>query len=195
MKLKSIIIGIAILIVASAFVTANILIKQNKKLKSEIARVQSNNFQLMAENRKQINLELSFKEFKQSMTIKIDSILKASKIKAKNVTSITERYFYYRDTSYSSIRPDPVITPSGKIYPVDYKKDCFSFKGFMIVDTLLRPALIITDRKFENNTVDVGYIYRPKKFLGIRFGKWKGDLKSVSDCGDEKTKQIDIIKK
>lgn len=149
----------------------------------------------MAENRKQINLELSFKEFKQSMTEKIDSILKASKIKPKNVTSVTERYFYYRDTSYASMRPEPVQTPQGKIYPVDYKKDCFSFKGFMIVDTLLRPSLIVTDRKFENNSVDIGYIYRPKKFLGIKFGKWKGDLISTSDCGEEKTKHIEIIKK
>jgi len=193
-KLKLYLIIGAVIIVASAFVTANILIKQNKKLKAEIERAQGNNLQLMAENRDNVNLQLSFKEFKQSVSTKIDSLIKVSKIALKEVKTVTVTNNYYIDSSRTIIRPIPVISNNDTIYPFIDTKDCFTIAGIMkIVND--RPELTIQKREFKNETTVIGYQKRPHKFLFFKWGKKETFITSSSDCGETTTKQIDIIKK
>lgn len=193
-NLKLYLIGIAILFVASAFVTANILIKQNKKLKAEVQRVQNNNFQLMAENRDNVNLQLSFKEFKQSVSTKIDSLLKVFKIALKEVKTVTVTNNYYIDSSKTIIRPIPVISNIDTLYPFIDTKDCFTIAGIMKVVND-RPELTIQKREFKNEITLIGYEKRPHHFWFIKWGKKETFIESSSECGETTVKQIDIIKK
>jgi len=192
-NLKLILIIVAILMVASAFVTANVLLKKNKVLKAEILRVQTNNFQLMSENRDNVNLTLSFKEFKQSMSTKIDSILKVAEINSKAVKTVTTINNYYIDSSRTIIRPEPVISKNDTTYPFIDTKDCFSISGFMQVIND-RPELTIQERKFNNEINVIVHNKRPHKFWFIRYGKREMKIDGVSDCGEVKIKQINIIK-
>ena len=192
-KIKLYLIIGAVIIVASAFVTANILIAQNKKLKAEIERVQGNNLQLMAENRDNVNLQLSFKEFKQSVSTKIDSLIRVSKIALKEVKEVTITNNYYIDSSRVIIRPIPVISNNDTIYPFIDTKDCFTIAGIMkIVND--RPELTIQKREFKNEITVIGYQKRPHHFWFIRWGKKETFITSSSDCGETTTKRIDIIK-
>jgi len=193
-KLKLILIGLAILIVASAFVTANVLLKRNKVLKAENARLQTNNFNLLSSNRKNINLELTLKEFKQSMSTKIDSILKVAEINSKRVKTVTTINNYYIDSTKTIIRPDPVISKNDTTYPFIDIKECFSISGFMKVVNN-RPELTIQERKFDNEINVIVHNKRPHKYWFIRYGKREMKVDGVSDCGEVKIKQINIIKK
>lgn len=194
MKIKTYLTIFALLIVASAFVTANILIKQNKELKKEIARVQNNNVQLMAENRRNTNLELSFKEFKKSVSTKIDSLLKVSEIALKEVKQVTVTNNYYIDSSKTIIRPLPVVENKDTIYPFIDIKDCFTIAGNMRVVNN-RPELTIQKRAYDNETTTIGFERRPHKFWFIRWGKKETFITSSSKCGETTTKRIDIFKK
>lgn len=147
-----------------------------------------------ADSLKFVKLSVTLDEFNDIMTRKVDSIMKASKIKAKNVQTVTERFYYYRDTSYSHFTPEPVNTPTGKIYPFSDLKKCILIEGYMTMDSL-RPSLVITNREVKNNSTDIGYLYRPHKFIFIKYGKWKADLVTSNDCGETTTKVIEIIKK
>lgn len=191
-KLYLIIAGVVL--IASAFVTANVLIKQNKKLKTEIERVQNNNYQLMSEKQHNINLQMTLKEFKQSMSTKIDSILKVAGIASKQVKTVTITNTYYIDSSRTIIRPEPVISKNDTTFPFIDIKDCFTIGGFMKVRDD-RPELIINKREFKNETTVIGYQKRPHKFLFFRWGKKETFIESSSECGETTTKQIEIIKK
>ncbi len=193
-KVKIYLIIAGIVIIASAFVTANILIKQNRKLKIEIARVQANNMQLMSENMANINLNVSFKEFKQSVSNKIDSLLKVSEIALKQVKTVTITNNYYIDSSKTIIKPVPIISKNDTIYPFIDIKDCFLIGGFMKVRNDF-PELVINKREFKNETTIIGYEKRPHKFLFFRWGKKETYIESHSDCGGSETRQINIIKK
>ena len=191
-KIKLIgIITVAVFLIASV-VTANVLIKQNRKLKAEILRVQTNNFQLMAENRDNVNLTLSFKEFKASMSTKIDSILKVAEIASKAVKTVTTINNYYIDSSKTIIRPDPVISKTDTTYPFIDIKDCFSVKGFMQVVND-RPELTIQERKFDNEINVIVHNKRPHKFWFIRWGRWQHFLKLYSECEKDTIKVDKLI--
>ena len=192
-NLKLILIGLAIMIVASAFVSSGLLLKQNKKLKSQNTRLQNNNFNLLSSKIKNINLELTLKEFKASMSGKIDSVLKVAEINSKQVKTVTTINNYYIDSSRTIIRPEPVISKTDTTYPFIDIKDCFSISGFMQVVND-RPELTIQERKFDNEINVIVHNKRPHKFWFIRYGKREMKIDGVSDCGDVKIKQINIIK-
>jgi hypothetical protein len=192
-KIKLIGIITVIVFLIASVVTANVLIEKNRKLKAEILRVQTNNLQLMSENRENINLTLSFKEFKASMSTKIDSILKVAEIASKRVKTVTTINNYYIDSSRTIIRPDPVISKNDTLYPFIDIKDCFSIKGFMQV-VADKPELTIQERKFNNEINVIVHNKRPHKIWFVRWGKREMKIEGVSDCGEVKIKQVNIIK-
>jgi len=165
-----------------------------KKEKANRERLEYNQQQYLSQQDQYQKLTVTFDEFKKSMSAKIDSILAASKIKPKQVTSVTERIYYYRDTSYTNIKPNPVITDKGTIYPFVDVRDCFAISGFMSLQGN-RPELTIIDRQYRNHSIDIAYLQREKKFLFFRYGKWRAELYQTNVCGDQTTKEIEVIKK
>lgn len=189
-KLKLYLIIGAIIIVASAFVTANILIKQNKKLKSEIERVQGNNFQLMAENRHQTTLFLTEKELTGKLSSERDSLAKALKIRPKQITKIVYIDVVTRDT----IKVPVYVTITGKdTWKLADGNECFKWaaNAFKQGDSLKIDRTLF---EYSNKTTETYYKERPRKFLFIKFGKWiyKADIKS--ECGEPVQKTINFIK-
>jgi hypothetical protein len=164
---------------------------QNEKEEKE--RLRENQEQLLAEKTGYSLIKQSLDEFKKTIGAKVDSILTAEKIKPKRVTNVVERHYFYRDTSFHSYSPQPIITREGEIFPFTDIKDCFKIEGYMQMKDL-RPSVTITDRHFENNSIDISYISREKKFWFISYGSWKAKLKSVNQCGETTTKEIEVIK-
>ena len=164
------------------------------KEKENRIRLQENQKQLIrADSMQYIKLQITLDEFKKTMNHKIDSLLKAEKIKPSRIEKIIERHFYYRDTSYNEIKPLPIETFKGKIFPFSDIKDCFRVDGYMMVEEL-KPVLVITNREFKNNTTDIIYLDREKRFLFLKFGKLKAKLKSIPECGEERIKEVEIVK-
>lgn len=192
-KLKNYLIAAAVVFLIVSVVAANYYYKKYVFEKAEKERLRENQEQLLAENTDYKLIKQSVDEFKKTMSIKVDSILAAEKIKPRRVERIIERHYVYRDTSYQSHAPDPVVAGQDTVYPFEDNKDCFTVKGFMQVRDL-RPLVTITDRLFENKSIDIAYIEREKKFLWFRVGKWKGRLKTSNTCGETTTKEIEIIK-
>jgi hypothetical protein len=195
LSVKNILIGLAILFFIASVVTANVYIGKYKKEKAAKERVQENQAQLMKENADYKKITLTDKEFKQTMTKKVDSLLVLWKIKPKNVTTVIERHYYHSDTTSHTIQTDPVITPDGsKLYPFIDTSSCFKIGGHVELFMDFAPTVTINKREYSNLATSVGYIYRPYHFLFIKYGPWKGDLRTANTCGSETTKQIDIIK-
>lgn len=192
-KLKTYLIaGLLVLLLAAAG-SATVYQQKYKKQKEERERLEENQAQLLKEKADYTLIKQSIEEFKETISARVDSALRANRIKPKQVERIVERHYYYRDTSYITHVPEPVVVNDVTIYPFTDIKDCFTIKGFMELRDS-RPAVTITERKFENNSVDIAFIEREKRFLGIRFGKWKGRLKTINKCGETTTKEIQIIK-
>lgn len=192
-SIKNYLIAAAAVVFVLALVTAEIFYSKYVKEKAEKERLRQNQEQYLAQNSTYMLLKQSLDEFKKTMSAKVDSILQAEKIKPKQVKSVVERFYYYRDTSYQSHSPDPVVVNNETIYPFTDVKDCFSIKGFLQVRDL-RPSVTITDRLYTNNSTDIAYLVRPHKFLFIKYGKWQGKLKTVNQCGETTTKEIEIVK-
>ncbi|NLH51830.1 MAG: hypothetical protein GX459_03165 [Bacteroidales bacterium] len=165
-----------------------------RRERADRIRLQQNQAQLMvADSLKYLRLQITLEEFKKGMNERMDSILKAEYIKPARVERIIERHYYYRDTSYNEIRPLPVETIKGKVFPFSDIKDCFRVDGYMMVEEL-KPVLVITNREFKNNTTDIIYLDREKRFLFLKFGKLKAKLKSIPECGEERIKEVEIVK-
>lgn len=193
-KIKPYLIAFAVLFLISAIVTVNIQAKKIKAQKAEILRVQTNNQQLMSENFKNKSLNLSFNEFKSSVSKKVDSLLKVAQIALKQVKTVIITNNYYIDSSKTIIRPEPVISKIDTTFPFIDIKDCFTIGGYMKVRDD-RPELVINKREFKNEITTIGYEKRPHKFWFIRWGKKQTFIESSSDCGETTVKQINIIKK
>lgn len=192
-KLKNYLIAAAVVFLIAAVVAANYYYSKYVFEKAEKERLRENQEQLLAENTDYKLIKQSLDEFKTTMSVKVDSILTAEKIRPKRVERIIERHYVYRDTSYQAQAPEPVVAGRDTIYPFVDIKDCFTVTGFLQVKAL-QPLVTITARLFENSSTDIAYIEREKKFLWWRIGKWKGRLKTINTCGETTTKEIEIVK-
>jgi hypothetical protein len=126
MKTKLILIGIAVLFLASAVVTVNIQAKKIKAQKAEIARIQENNAQLMGENLQKTTLVLRKDEINSELSKKLDSVSKALEIKPKQVLKIITETI----TQIDSI-PYPVIVDNAgqNFWKIKDAGDCFIWQG------------------------------------------------------------------
>ena len=167
------------------------LIQRVNYLTKEVNRQESNYQNVLAEQKGQNStVLLTFSEFKDQMSERLDSILKVAKIKPKQVQEITNVTNNYFNSDTTIIRP--VLRDS--IYPFIDVKDCFTIGGYLRVIND-KPELAITERKFDNEIDIIGYWHRPHKFLFIKYGKRQYDINGVAKCGDVKVSQIKIIKK
>lgn len=192
-KIKIYLIAAGIVLVLAFVVSWNIEHQGRIRERERANRLAENQRQMLDDSIKYAKLTLSLNEFKKSMSHKVDSILDAMRIKAKQVTSVVERHYYYHNSDTLFYRPNAVETDTGRLYPFVDVKDCFTFAGFMEVNNN-RPELSVTKREFNNNSVDIAYLERPHKFLFIHWGKWRAKLKSVNQCGDATIKEIQVIK-
>lgn len=189
-NIKLYLIGFAVLFLITAVVTVNIQAKKIKAQKAEIERVQANNMQLMAENRRQTTLFLTEKEITGKLSHERDSLAKALKIRVKEITKIVYVDVITRDT----IKVPVYVTIAGKdIWKIADAGECFKWSGnaFKTGDSLKVERTLF---EYSNRTTEVYYKQRPFKFLFIRWGKWvyKADIKS--ECGNPVQKTINFIR-
>jgi len=184
-RLKLILIGIAILIIASAFVTVNIQAKKIAKLNSENARLESNNFQLMADGREQTNLYLRQREITGKIKLERDSIAKALKIKPKYIDRIITIDLSTHDTVKV---PIPVIISGKNEWNFTDSSKCLkiAYNAKLIGDSL---KVVRTSLDNDNKITQVFYKKRPHRFI-FRFGKWQYLQKISSDCDGVKYQNI-----
>jgi hypothetical protein len=194
MKLKTYLIIAAILVIVAAFVGFNILYNQNQILKADKVRLERNQEALLMENRDNYQLELSLKEFKSTMSKKIDSILKVAEIASKQVKTVTEIHNYYIDSSKTVIQPAPVISKTDTTYPFTDTKGCIGIEGYLMSKKNI-PSLTITKKTYSGDIALIGYWQRPHKIWFIKYGKKENTIQAFPECGTAIIKQIEIIKK
>lgn len=186
MKLKTILIGIAILFVASAFVTANILIKENRNLKTEIQRTQNNNFQLMQEGLKYSSLLVKEREVTGKLRKERDEIAEKLKIKPKFIDKIV--YVTTTETD-TVIKEVPVTVVSKDFWHVSDTGKCFTWDA----DIKLLNDILHVNRTGYANTDSVSMTYyrkRLNKFLWFSVGKRVNYVQVDSKCGDSKVQEF-----
>lgn len=147
-KVKAIIIGIIVLLFFSMGVTIQVLNRKYKAEKADRERLWANNLNLTAENRQYSNLQYTLKEFKASMSTKIDSILKVAEIASKQVKTVTTINNYYIDSSKTIIKPEAVMSKTDTIYPFVDTKNCFTIAGYMKIVSD-KPELTIQKREYK----------------------------------------------
>lgn len=190
MKLKTILIGAVILFVISAVVTANILLKQNKKLKAENERVQNNNFQLMQEKLEYSNLLIKEKEVTGDLRLKVDKLAKDLRVKPKFINKIV----YVTVTDIDTILKEvPVFVVSKDFWHITDTGKCFTYDA----DIKLLNDLISVKRTgfiYTDSTTTVYYRKRPNKFLWFPVGKRVNYVQVSSKCGQGKVSEFNFIK-
>ena len=189
-NLKLIIIIIAILTVASAFVTANLLLKKNKELKSENARLQTNNFNLFNSNNKNLVLYLKEHEISSKLHAERDSLSKALKVKPKFINKIVYETITEKDTVVRNVY---VFQTAYNSWNISDTGKCFTWSG---TATLIKDSLHVQRSGFsyDNKITEVYYRKRPKSFLGIKYGKRQNFVQKDADCGTVSTKEFNFIK-
>ena len=189
-NIKLILIGIAIFFVAITFVTANILYKNNQKLKKENERLENNNYALFSDNNANYVLWLKEKELTNKLTKDRDSIAKALKVKPKQI----EKIVYISTTEKDTVVKEVPVQVIGKNqWSVSDTGKCFIWSGNVTLsDTILNVKR--TSFSYQNDLTDVYYKKRPHKFLFIKYGKWKYEVSLTSKCGEPVRKEINFLK-
>lgn len=162
------------------------------KLRADRNRLYENFAQ--TENENQV-LKLTQKELENSnasYAIKLDSVLKANKIKPKQVKSATIINTVYKDTTITEIvyLPPRIEPKKGFLIPVQVNGFCWGMKG-EILTADSTSELRITERS-SNNSAQL--IVKKKLFLGFLWATKKTEYKAYSDCGEVNFTQIDIVK-
>lgn len=148
------------------------------------------NFEQLQNDNQLLNLTYSKKE--QYFNEKLDSVLKANKIKPKQVITATLIKTEYIDTGGVKIvyrEPEKQIDSRYNI-EVSYSDVCWGMEG-VITSTDPETKLEITQRTANNNVQAV--IIR-KRFLGFLWWKKNQELKVFSDCGEANVTQINYSK-
>lgn len=164
----------------------------SKKHKADAVRWHEN---YVEGSKKMSQINLTLKEFKKTNDKALDSILKISKIKPKNVRQITNYNTYYKDTTITII--EPFYEPKNDVYPFIDKVGCFEFSGFMeLKDTI--PILNVENRVFKSDFYDIEHIEKDTiHFLGLNFVKWWQKpvitYTIVDKCtGEKRVKKINV---
>lgn len=140
-------------------------------------------------------LNLTWKEYKKVTDDRTDSILKELKVRPKWVREVNYINHYYYDSTTVVINPDPVVQPSGTVYPFIDKNECFTIGGHMKVDPLdLTPELTINLREYTDETTQIFYKKR-RKLLGFIPWTFENYQEVSSTCGTNEVKRINIIKR
>lgn len=175
------------------------LSKSLKRAMAEIERLEYNQGQLLDEVDDYKRISLTRAELIASLTSRQDSLLRALKVKPKQVEKIVERWHYSVDTtqkaqllasndSLKKIIDDKIA----RDYPFIDKEGCFLFAGSVSIDDGL--SLAVTRREYTNRSTEIAYLERSRRFLFIRYGPWRGRLHINNECGDDQVKELVVVK-
>lgn len=188
--MKYITIGLFVLLILSAG-SAGLLYEKYSREKSDRIRLQENIKQISQENAQKTTLILKEKELSGKYLHQRDSIANLLKITPKTITKIVEREVKQIEYDTVSVEVDKYTDISWSISDQD---KCWLWKA----DAKLENEDLIVDRTFfsyDNKTTDVYYKKLKWKFLFIKvYDKNKLEIKSISKCGGETVKTIEIIK-
>jgi len=147
--------------------------------------------QLMAENRTETTLFLKQKELSGQLLKERDSLANALKIRPKTITKFVDRVITEHDTVPGKV---PVTEISKNTWKISDSDKCWTWTG---IAKLSNDSLNVTRTLFDyhNKITDVFWSQRAKQFLWFRIGKKKTYHKTMSECGDVSTKEINILKK
>ena len=175
-------------------------VKRSINLKADRDRIE-NNFSQVTQDNAVLNVTIKeFKTIQTKDTEKIDSLLKALKIKPRFVTGATVINTVYRDTSKTpAIVGDPIeqTRPVGSIeppmweIPTSLDSSCWGFKG-EIITTDPESRLNILEKNWSNSNQLI--VIRPKYFLGFLWRVRPGDYLNKTDCGESKFTSIEFKK-
>lgn len=158
-----------------------------KKERSEKLRWQVNYNEITDDRDNYILLNLTFKEALKARDLRIDSISTLLKIRPKTIERIVFKEIIQRDTIREEIPVQIITQNSWRFTDVG---DCYVYKGevFYTGDTIHVERVGFT---YQNEVIDTFFKYR-KHWI---FSKWQYRQKSISTCGDSKTRDIKIFKK
>jgi hypothetical protein len=123
---------------------------------------------------------------------KLDSVMKANKIKPKQLVSATITEIQYKDTGSVKIVYKPAIMASDSLYkiPVSYADSCWSMKGH-ILSKDKKTTFVLVERTASNN---VQLLVTKKRFLGFLWVQPKKQKHRIfGDCGEVEFTQINMI--
>ncbi len=167
--------------------------------KAENIRFEFNQKQLLEETNQYKRLYVKKEEMVKSLTQKQDSLLKALKVKPKQVERIVESVHHEIDTTgrtqLLAINDSLLqVIENNQIreYPFKDVEGCFTFEGLVTIDNGLH--LAVTKREYTNTSTEIAYIEREKKFLGIKYGRWRGKLYINNECGEDIVKELTVVK-
>lgn len=189
-KIKNYIIGG--LFVFLAILALQLRIKSNRitALSSENERLALNVEQLLAKDKQQTALILTKDEWLRVSADSIQTLLKALKIRPKQVVKYIER-------EVKEVIRDTVEVESEWLKDVTWKlsdKDkCWRWEA----EATLNELDLDVNRTFfeyKNASTDI-YYWQRKKILFLRIGKKDYYQKHLPECGTESVREITIIKK
>lgn len=143
---------------------------------------------------------MTYEEYKKRMSEKVEDLMDSLNVKSKSLSSITEtklKVVYVKEAKAETmdieIRKNVITKEKERILPFVHSPPCFNLEGYMTLTDSL-PNLTFTKVEHVNNITDVVYMQRSKKFLFIKYGKWRARRVVVPECGEVKSERIDIVK-
>ena len=158
-----------------------------------VDRIESN-FANITKDNAVLNVTLKeYKTIKTKDTEKIDSLLKAVKIKPKFVQGATVINTVYKDTgSVKVIYKDVIKLPDGSYkIPFNFDSQCWGIKA-EILSKDQSSTLNILERKASNSAQLI--VTKDKYFLGFLWRTRKASFNGYSDCGKINFTSIEFVK-
>ena len=187
-KLKLFKLIALVVLIGAVFTFFNLWLSERKK-----AERWEDNYKQTDQQYQELNM--TWREFRDSMEERDDSIIKALNTRPKWVREINNIHHHHHDSTTVVIYPDPVILPSGTIYPFIDTNECFTIGGHMEVDPLdFTPALTINQREYDNEIIQIFYKKR-RRILGFIPWRFENYQEVSSTCGTNEVQRINIIKR
>ena len=166
--------------------------KLYRDMKDDRNRIATNFEQVNKEN-SVLNLKAGeLAKLNTEVSHKLDSVMKANKIKPKQLVSATIIKTEYKDTGSVKIVYKEPIALSDSTYRIElsYKDSCWGMKGVVLTKDK-NTSFVLVERSAINN---VQLIVTKKRFLGFLWVQPKKQRYRIfSDCGQANYTLINII--
>lgn len=191
-KIKQYLIIAGVLFIIALSTTNYLNHKKFLREKAERIRQENNVAELMAKDKSNMELALTQAEYLNTLSAENESLLKQLKIKPKTVVKFVEREIIVKDTVVKEV---PVYSVKQDYWHISDKGKCWIWEADAV---LLNGTLDVNRTLFEdkNKTSDIFYKKRVFKLWFIEIYSAKKIIqKTSSECGDEMTKTIQVIKR
>jgi hypothetical protein len=152
------------------------------------------NFEQIGKQNSVLNLKVGeLGKLNTEASHKLDSVMKANKIKPKQLVSATITKIQYKDTgSVKIVYKTPVMAlDSTYTIGVSYSDSCWSMKGSLLSKDP-KTTFVLVERTASNN---VQLLVTQKRFLGFLWVQPKKQKHRIfSDCGEVEFTQINMVK-